>query len=345
MLQSRELISLFCGPGGLDEGFKQAGLITRLAYDIDEPSVLTHRHMHPEAHALIADLSKIRVSDIVEEWERRTDKAPLGVIGGPPCQSFSVSNVHQKESDPRHKLPEHYARILAGVNEKYSIDFFVFENVPGLVTEKHIKRFERFVRLFGEAGFRTFIGGLDAKDFGVPQVRPRVFVVGLNKDKYPDGHFEFPAPSGEPPKTVREAIGHLPEPAYFSRDLTPDRIPYHPNHWCMVPKSAKFFDGSLKPGQIMGRSFRVLSWDEPSYTVAYGHREVHVHPNCHRRLSVYEAMLLQGFPRDYVLKGTLSDQIRQVSEAVAPPVARALAESIIRHLAAHQAPAVVHEAI
>ena len=92
----------------------------------------------------------------------------------------------------------------------------------------------------------------------------------------------------------------------------------------MNPKSPKFTNGALKPGRIMGRSFRVLEWDSPSWTVAYGHREVHVHPNGHRRLSVYEAMLLQGFPSDYHLLGTLSDQIRLVADAVPPPLASAL---------------------
>lgn len=173
---------------------------------------------------------------------------------------------------------------------------------------------------------------MDAQHFGVAQMRPRVFVVGLNKEKYPDIDFTFPEGNPQQVKTVRETIGHLPEPVFYSRSLKEKDIPYHPNHWCMVPKSKKFSSGSMQPGQIMGRSFRVLSWDRPSYTVAYGHREVHVHPNGHRRLSVYEAMLLQGFPTEYVLEGTLSDQIRLVSEAVSPPVAYALALSLREQL-------------
>jgi DNA (cytosine-5)-methyltransferase 1 len=120
----------------------------------------------------------------------------------------------------------------------------------------------------------------------------------------------------------------LPEPVHFSKGLTREDIPFHPNHWCMKPKSDKFTTGRMIPGEIMGRSFRVLPWDQPSYTVAYGHREVHVHPSGKRRLSVYEAMRLQGFPEKYELIGTLSDQIRIVSEAVAPPVARAIAEQL-----------------
>src|SRR5262249_46639336 len=90
--------------------------------------------------------------------------------------------------------------------------------------------------------------------------------------------------------------------------------------------------GALKPGTALGRSFRMLEWDKPSPTIAYGHREVHVHPNGRRRLSVYEALLLQGFPSEYELVGSLSAQISQVSEAVPPPLARAIAGSIQRQI-------------
>jgi DNA (cytosine-5)-methyltransferase 1 len=187
--------------------------------------------------------------------------------------------------------------------------------------------------LFEQAGFRLFTAILDAQWFGVPQKRLRLIVVGLNTELYPDARFKFAeAPSLTSPSTVRSAIADLPEPAYFSRGLRPSDIPYHPNHWTMVPRSPKFSQSSQDRVWPRGRSFRMLGWDVPSWTVAYGNREVHIHPDGHRRLSVYEAMLLQGFPTTYVLEGTLSDQFRLVSDAVPPPlastVARALTEVI-----------------
>lgn len=328
-----KLISLFCGGGGLDQGFKEAKFITSLAYDIDEACVITHNHNHPEARARKVDLSTISVENVILDWESRLiQQGPVGVIGGPPCQSFSVSNVHQSDSDPRHMLPEAYARILKGLNQHYGLDFFVFENVPGLVNSKHVQKFLHFIGLFEDAGFNIFEGSLNAKDFGVAQDRQRVFVVGINKQKHPNLIFKFPEPYTTQYKTVREEIENLPEPTYFRKGLSRDQIPYHPNHWCLQPKSAKFSNGRMKPGEVLGRSFRVLPWDEPSYTVAYGHREVHVHPNCKRRLSVFEAMKLQGFPESYELLGTLSDQIRIISEAVAPPVASAIAKELGRQL-------------
>ena len=96
----------------------------------------------------------------------------------------------------------------------------------------------------------------------------------------------------------------------------------------MNPKSRRFHDGSLVEGDSSSRSFKTLAWDKPSVTASYGHREVHVHPDGKRRLSVFEAMTIQGFPDHYVLEGTLSSQIDQVSEAVPPPLAEAIALSI-----------------
>jgi DNA (cytosine-5)-methyltransferase 1 len=128
--------------------------------------------------------------------------------------------------------------------------------------------------------------------------------------------------------TVRNVLSKLPEPTQFKSGLVADDIPFHPNHWCMVPRSKKFFSGELTEGYAEKRSFRTLSWDKPSYTVSYGNREVHVHPNGHRRLSMREALILQGFPEEYVLNGTLSSQVTQISEAVPPPLAYAIASAL-----------------
>lgn len=331
-----QIISLFCGPGGLDQGFSDAGFTTRLAYDLDPACIQTHQHNHPNAGAIQADLSEIKPSEIIEEWKCRSRVSPVGVIAGAPCQSFSVGNAFQYEEDPRHELPSHFGRILYALNKAFSLDFFLFENVPGILNKNHVDKFKRFKKHFSRAGFNNFVETLDAQDFGVAQVRSRVFIVGVNKKKYPDFKFEFPEGYYSNPKTVRDELYGLPEPIYFEKGLSQDEIPFHPNHWCMQPKSRKFFDGSLQVGQGKGRSFRVLSWDKPSYTVAYGNMEVHIHPDCHRRLSILEAMLLQGFSREYVLKGTLKDQTKLVSEAVPPPLAFALGKALLTQLKLYQ---------
>ena len=303
--------------------------------DVDKAACQTFEQNHPGVRVLRKDLSQAVNGYVVERLsEIPSTVRPIGVIGGPPCQAFSLSNVHKRTDDPRRKLPENYAHILAELNTHYGLDFFVFENVLGLKHKAHSELFSYFKGLFASAGFAVFEGELDAQDFGVAQVRKRVFVVGFNKLKYKSLSFEFPKGDTSLRKNVRELIGSLPHPAVFERGMRSGDVSVHPNHWCMKPRSEKFFNGFLKEGDVKGRPFRVLEWGKPSWTVAYGHREVHIHPTGKRRLSIYEAMLLQGFPPKYVFKGTLSDQVRLVSDAVPPPLARALAESVLKIVSA-----------
>ena len=109
--------------------------------------------------------------------------------------------------------------MLAALNSKYHLDFFVLENVMGLVTPKHIKRFKAILAAFDDAGFKVVFQTLNARSFGVPQNRPRLFIVGLNSSKYPEVKFSFPN-GCEAETTVRSEIHGLPSPAFFSRDIT-----------------------------------------------------------------------------------------------------------------------------
>jgi DNA (cytosine-5)-methyltransferase 1 len=317
------ILSLFCGAGGLDYGFRQAHFRILLALDNDSAAVRTYNFNSKKKIARLTDISDLsprRFISMIESVGTR----PRGVIGGPPCQGFSRGNARSNPNDPRNVLPFRYAEMLAALNSKYRLDFFVLENVMGLVTPKHVKRFKAILTAFDDAGFNVFHHTLNAKAFGVPQDRPRLFIVGLNADIYPEVTFSFPV-GCEAETTVRNAIHGLPKPVFFSRDITARDIPCHPNHWTMVPKSQKFKQSA---GHSDGRSFRRLAWDEGSPTVAYGNREIHIHPNGSRRLTVFEAMLLQGFPKTYRLIGNFSEQVTQISNAVPPPVARALANEI-----------------
>jgi DNA (cytosine-5)-methyltransferase 1 len=332
------IISLFCGCGGFDLGFERPGFKVGLALDVDPIAVATYNFNHDKHAAVVADLSETTGQDIIKMWEDRQLPAPRGVIGGSPCQTFSCGNVHFKLDDARHTLPRQYASILKTLNDHYTLDFFIFENVRGITYEKHRQTFAEFKVLFEAADFRLFDQMLDAVDFGVAQNRPRVFVVGVNRNKYPNASFTFPSPLVNRPVPVKRKIEGLPQPLFSDRKqkLTPEDVRAgagHPNHWAMQPRSEKFHNGFLKEGDCQGRSFRVLSWNKPSWTVAYGHREVHIHPSGTRRLSIYEAMLLQGFPKRYQLLGTISQQIRQVSDAIPPPVGKALGTALHQFLA------------
>ncbi len=327
------VISLFSGCGGLDLGFTRSGFEIILALDVNASAVKTYNLNHGGQVCQIADLSKINGQDIFHLIQAgHPGVSPRGVIAGPPCQTFSQGNVYSSEDDRGRNLPIKFAGILKQLNQYYSLDFFVFENVRGITFSRHEKEFSKFRRLFRQAGFILFEGLLDAKYFGVAQKRPRVFVVGLNKLKYGGLPFEFPQAKQGGIVNVAKAIGGLPEPKYFDRNLKRSDIPVHRNHWTMKPKSEKFHDGSLTEGHNGGRSFRVLAWNNPSWTVAYGNREIHIHPSAKRRLSIYEAMRLQGFPKRYELLGTLSEQVKQVCDAVPPPLAAALARSVRQFL-------------
>jgi DNA (cytosine-5)-methyltransferase 1 len=334
------ILSLFSGCGGFDLGFAKKGFKVVLALDIDSAAVETYNHNHNGNRAEICDLSITSGADVIKRLDKKQlSLPPRGVIGGSPCQSFSYGNVYLKVDDIRHTLPRKYAAILKTLNAHYKLDFFVFENVRGITSKKHFETFSEFKDLFSDAGFSVSEGLLDALDFEVPQRRPRVFVVGLNRERYGNAKFDFP--TGNPCRAsmcVASVLRGLKKPTFFQRDLNACEFPEHPNHWTMQPKSAKFTNGFLKEGQSCGRSFRVLSWNKPSWTVAYGNREIHIHPSGTRRLSVYEAMLLQGLPKSYVLKGNLSEQIRQVSDTVPAQVGEALAEALRRFLLEHTPP-------
>jgi DNA (cytosine-5)-methyltransferase 1 len=328
VLGGRVLLSLFCGAGGLDLGFEQAGFDIGLAFDRNTQSITSYNWNRPSSsRGYVRDVTKLTPSalDKIANCSFR----PRGLIGGPPCQSFSQANVNQTDNDPRHIMPLAYAKLLATLNRRSPVDFFVLENVVGLTASRHRCTLDRVKGRLEKAGFNIVQEVLNACDFGTPQSRPRLFIVGYNAERFGSMRWSPPAPTSLKPLTVRETIGDLPKPTYFKAGISPDQISHHRNHWCMMPKSPKFFrKGGLPEGLRKGRSFKTLAWDHPSMTVAYGHREVHIHPSGTRRLSVYEAMKLQGFPDEYELLGTLSSQITQVSEAVPPPMARAIAVSI-----------------
>lgn len=323
-LEQLQLISVFSGAGGMDHGFHQAGYQTIFSADNNETAVKTFNHNFAGEVSHCVDLSKTYINNFLGMLESASPKCqPKGIIGGPPCQGVSRGNIQSKSSDPRNTLMSTYTRLLNAVEEQYGIDFFVFENVPDLQSIRNASRYKTLLSGLRKR-FVVHQRILNAADFGVPQNRERLFIVGINKKHQQAEKFQFPRRS-DSRTTVRQTIENLPSPTFFKRGLCGFDIAHHPNHWTMNPKSRRF---SAPENAAIGRSFRRLNWDQPSHTVAYGHREIHIHPNGTRRLSIYEAMLLQGFTPDFRILGNLSEQVTQVSNAVAPPVAFAIAGSI-----------------
>ncbi len=141
------ILSLFSGAGGLDLGFSRAGFEARLAVDVAPAAVCTYRRNHPHVRAEQLDLLATTPDQLIELWDACSAEPPIGIVGGPPCQAFSVSNVYQRDGDSRGLLVSRYAEIIATFARQKGILFFVFENVPGLLTGRHRARYEAFLEV------------------------------------------------------------------------------------------------------------------------------------------------------------------------------------------------------
>ncbi|MFI5161630.1 MAG: DNA cytosine methyltransferase [Sphingobacteriales bacterium] len=323
-----KVISLFCGAGGLDLGFKEDGYTIALAIDYESSAIDTHKHNFSSTKSIVADLTELGpegvlsiVKENIEVGER------LGIIGGPPCQGFSRGNIGSQPDDPRNALPQLYVDIIGKLQKEYIVEFVIFENVMGMKDKKHSQKYLSLIQGLKDLKLDVTEKELCAIDYGVPQKRNRIIVSALRTGQ---GYKQVVPEKRSGPTTVKQVIGDLPNPIFFDRALKPSDIPNHPNHWTMKPKSVKF-------QQIIGdenktRSFRKLKWDKASPTIAFGNREIHIHPEGKRRLSIYEAMLLQGFPRAFELKGNLSQQVQQISNAVPPPLAKSLAAAVTKSM-------------
>lgn len=322
-----KIISLFSGAGGMDLGFVQQGFEIALAIDVEKSAIKTHQKNFENSFSIAADLTEIGPAGVLSEAKTKIKKGEkIGVIGGPPCQGFSRSNPGSLPNDPRNKLPALYLKVIEELQQYFEVEFVVFENVLGMKDKKHAAKYKSLIKGLKKLGFLVHEKELCAFDFGVPQKRHRIIISAIRAGK---GYTEVIPKKVIGKQTVRETIYGLCDPAFFYRGITPEEIPHHPNHWTMQPKSSRF---SMPNNDNKTRSFRRLSWDKASPTIAFGNREIHLHPSGLRRLSIYEAMLLQGFPPKFVLEGTLSQQVTQISNAVPPPLAKSIAGAVIMAL-------------
>lgn len=319
-----QLVSLFCGAGGLDLGFKQSGFRTAVAFDINQSAVDSFNNNHPGNVASVIDIEKAGAVGILNLVKNKISPgADIGIIGGPPCQGFSLANVASKANDPRNKLPRTYLKIVKELMSTYNVHFLLIENVSGIKAQKHNETFSGIINGIKDLKFTPHHEIMNSVHYGVPQVRKRMILLGLREQI--SKNFKFPE-QGKVVRTVREVIGNFPEPVFYDKKNKNQTSPHHANHWTMMPKSEKFRADYVAPAN--SRSFKRVDWDTPSKTIAFGNREILVHPSGLRRLSIYEALLLQGFPESFTLVGTLSSQVTQVSNAVPPPLAKSVADSL-----------------
>lgn len=297
------VVSLFCGAGGLDLGFVRAGHRVVWANDVYADAVLTYRRNVGD-HVVCADVTKVDSAAIPD-----CDM----VIGGFPCQGFSVANTKRNAADSRNVL---YRELLRVIRDKRPA-FFLAENVKGLLHFDGGRAFKRILADMEETGYRVSHKLFNTADFGVPQRRERVIIVGTRKDV--DYEYSFPEPTHD-----REGRGGLRKWVGVGEALSafpdPDTANDVPNH--TYSRYKLNFNGYI--------GHRPIAAELPAPTVTArgddrGGVVILPHPNGCRRMTGRELATVQGFPPDFVFEGRLSSVYRQIGNAVPPPFAQALA--------------------
>ena len=317
------ITSLFAGAGGLDLGFERAGFRTIWANEFDGHIWQTYEENFSET-----TLDKRSITDIPVNEIPDAD----GIIGGPPCQSWSNAGKGRGLKDKRGQLFRTYIEIIKVKQPK----FFLCENVAGIVSTRHIDSFIEFLRDFESAGYAVSWKLIDANSYDVPQSRKRVIIVGYRKDL--GKQFQFPDPQGKYP-TLRDAIGDLAE-------AIPAKEHNHPNEALEMPNH-EYFVGKFSSRYMQAN--RVRSWDEPSYTIVATANSAPIHPKvpkmvkvakqdfifdpkyeaeC-RRLSIRECARVQTFPDDFVFRyKNLVHGYKMVGNAVPVRLAEIIAKQI-----------------
>ena len=347
-----KVIDLFCGCGGLSEGFEDAGFEIISGNDVDKNMIESFKLNHPKAKAILGNISKISSEELLNG--NRKEEVIL-VIGGPPCQGFSTVG-NRKEEDPRNKLFYEFVRVVREIKPK----MFVLENVTGILTMQGGKVKETIKEEFEKLGYKVKIKILHAEEFGVPQKRRRTFFVGhlFNKE------FEFPIAEFDgktkPFRTVWDAIGDLPDLEIRQEKKQYDKEPQTefqkflrngqknleehkaPNHSeIMIQRMENIKQGQnhsnlpehLKLGSGYPNIYGRLIAKEPSDTITGNCGCVSapgrfIHPFKHRAITVREGARLQSFRDSKKFIGSQSSKYKQVGNSVPPLLAKALALKI-----------------
>ena len=327
---SLKIVSLFSGAGGLDLGFKSAGFDIIFANEFDKDIWATYEHNHPET-----PLDKRSITLIDENEVPECD----GIIGGPPCQSWSEGGARRGINDKRGQLFFDFIRILQAKKPS----FFLAENVSGMLAERHSEALENIKNTFQEAGYDLHFKLLNATDYGIAQDRKRVIFIGFRSDLNID--YSFPQPHDET-QALKDIIKDLEDSAVPALNKS------KPNPEAKIANH-EFMTGGFS-SMYMSRN-RVRSWDEPSFTIQAGGRHAPIHPSSpkmikietdkfmfapnseYRRLSVRECARIQSFPDDFIFKyNDVNHGYKMIGNAVNVTFAKILAESIFSALASSE---------
>lgn len=320
-MNNTNIVSLFCGAGGLDLGFKKAGFNTIYANEYDKHIWSTFEYNFPNAMLNKHSIRNIEASEIPN---------CIGIIGGPPCQSWSEAGSLRGIEDERGKLFFEYIRIIKSKKPK----FFVAENVSGLLHKRNMESFNKILNAFKDIGYTTTYKILNAENYNVPQNRERVFIVGFLDNI----NFEFPTPYNNI-ITLRDCI----------QDLQNSAKPY--TKGMEDGFNNEYYEGGFST-IFMSRN-RVKNWDETSFTIQASARHIPLHPQApkmilvakdkrefdknnqhlYRRLSVRECARIQTFPDNFkFIYNNIIDGYKMVGNAVPVNLAYEIAKQIMKYL-------------
>ena len=322
------IISLFSGAGGMDLGFEKAGFNVIWANEYDNKIWATYEANHN------APLDRRDIRQISSNEIPHCD----GIIGGPPCQSWSEAGALRGIEDARGQLFYDFIRILRDKQPK----FFVAENVSGMLANVHRDAVQNILKYLEESGYNVKVQLLNAADYDVPQDRRRVFYIGFRKNL--GINFQYPVQRKQK-LTLKDAIWDLQE------NVLPAKANNKTNNGNCSISNHEYMTGSFST-IFMSRN-RVRSWDEQSFTIQAGGRHAPIHPQApkmlfveqnkrifapgkehlYRRLSVRECARIQTFPDDFnFIYENIADGYKMIGNAVPINLANAVAEAIKKAL-------------
>ncbi len=362
-------IDLFAGAGGLSLGFEKAGFDIRYAVERDKYAAETYKKNRRNRNAIVdvRDVNEVSPKEVLRKLRLRKGETDI-VIGGPPCQGFSTSNMKTRNLDnPKNHLVFKFVKFVKDIKPKW----FLMENVAGLDSFEDGSVRDQLTKLFHNIGYKTQCLILNSVNFGVPQRRNRICFIGNRTGKPVESIKKLEHKKMDKPAAVHEAISDLPP---LANGNTIDVLPYR------VGKTLSRYQIKMRNGSngkvsnnLVSRNTKLiidrfkhirqrenlitlvkkaphlvtnyrniknchnwiylrLPWNSPSVTLNNYRKNMLIHPTQNRGLSVREAARLQSFPDQYIFYGPLSSQQQQVANAVPPILGRTVAVAILNSL-------------
>jgi DNA (cytosine-5)-methyltransferase 1 len=310
-------VDLFCGAGGITQGLKQAGFNPIASVEINEIASQTHIKNFPECKHYCGDIEQYNPKEYVGDKEIHL------VVGGPPCQGFSVAGKRDPK-DPRNKLFRQFVRIVDELKPHY----FVMENVPGILTIENGAVREAIIEAFQEIGYENVsVSILEAAQYGIAQIRTRAIFIGNRKG--------LPNPF---PSALLNQSQYIPIENVISDLPSSTRIPEINHEWTKHSKDFENRISKVLPGgslyETFFDAFKRQYLGVPSMTIKENHGGTHIHPTLNRCISAREMARLQSFPDSFIFEGSMKKAMWQIGNAVPPRLAECIGYALIPFLKA-----------